>query len=292
MGDEMDDQDLDDPGGVPFDDDFEAEPPPDDEGARGGGALAYDDGAEMQSRGIGYPSSTPVGMIALRDYVRSRFGGSDLGCLSRPPRPMRGGSSPSMHNWGMAWDWRWAGPGPGRATANSVIEFCLDNAAELGVQAVHDYEQCRYWKSYNGWNQATSSSSSGFGQSWAQWLHVERTWAGANDRRGINDILGRKADADDDRRDEDDGRLKLPPPLIKAGDAGAHVARLQDFLRMFDFADFRRSDGEFGPRTQTAMRKAQQTFTDKGWYSLRIDGEYGPKSCEAALRCVAESAKR
>ncbi len=166
-----------DPGGIPFDDEIEGEAPPDDV-ERGG--PSYDSATYLNQNGIKYPSSPPVGMDALRRHVTAHWGGTDLGILSRPPRPMRGGAAPSLHNWGMAWDWRWAGPGPGRATADAVISFCLDNATTLGIQAVHDYQACRYWKSYAGWKQAHSNPSTGFGQPWAQWLHIERTWADAN----------------------------------------------------------------------------------------------------------------
>ncbi len=148
-----------DAGGMPFDDDFDAGEPS-EPADRGDGRLpAYDSGTILQQRGIGYPSARPAGMTALREYVMDRWGGADLGCLSIPPRPMRGGTSPSLHNWGMAWDWRWANPGPGRASANEVIEFCVEHAGDLGIQGVHDYEQCRYWKSYDGWNTATASAS-------------------------------------------------------------------------------------------------------------------------------------
>ena len=75
--------------------------------------------------------------------------------------------------------------------------------------------------------------------------------------------------------------------MLKEGDRGAGVARLQDFVRFFQFADFSRSDGQFGPRTVQAVKKAQQAFTDRGFYGARIDGEYGPKSAAAATRFIA-----
>ncbi|CAN5824828.1 hypothetical protein BH20ACT4_BH20ACT4_04710 [soil metagenome] len=279
----------DDPGGVPFDDDFDAGEP--DEAGRGGGvpgAPAYDSGTILKSRGIDFPDATPTGMASLKDYVISRWGGADLGCLAKPPRVMRGGTLPSLHCWGIAWDWRWANPGPGRATADQVIDFCIEHAGPLGIQAVHDYEQCRYWKSYAGWQDATNSASTGFGQSWAQWLHIERTWAAANDGRRIDQAL---ADAGITEKGNTgptqkkaSGKLELPDPVVKDGDQGANVALLQDFLRFFRFADFSRSDGEFGPRTLKAMKQAQQAFASKGWYEAKIDGEYGPRSHVAATR--------
>ncbi|MDQ3392017.1 MAG: peptidoglycan-binding protein [Actinomycetota bacterium] len=284
----------DDPGGMPFDDDFDAGEP-NDLGGRGGvpGAPAYDSGTILTSRGIGYPDSTPKGMTALKGYVISRWGGTDLGCLSKPPRKMLGGTSPSLHCWGIAWDWRWSNPGPGRATADEVIEFCLDNTGPLAIQAVHDYVNCRYWKSYSGWQDANNSASTGFGQSWAQWLHIERTWAAANDDRRIEQALADSGITDNGQPrpqpKDGAGKLELPDPVVKDGDVGANVALLQDFLRFFHFADFSRSDGEFGERTVKAVKNAQQTFAAKGWYDAEVDGEYGPRSHVAATRCRDEA---
>lgn len=278
-------------GGVPFDDDFDDDAP-DEPGDRGQvpGAPAYDSGKILQSRGIGYPARTPKGMTALGRYLHSRWGGVDLGCLSKPPRPMRGGDLPSLHCWGMALDWRWAGPGPGRGAADEMISFCLDHAAALGVQAVHDYEACRYWKSYAGWKQATKSGTTGFGQPWAQWLHIERTWAGANDDRTIEAALGDVGVSVPKTRAETTapaGAVVLPNPVLKLGDKGANVARLQDFVRYFKFADFTTSDGEFGPRTESAVKRAQTELTTRKLYTAPIDGEYGPRSAAAATQFLA-----
>ena len=179
-----------DPGGVPFDDEIEGEVAPDDVDRGGGG---YDSASYLNQNKIGYPASAPAGMLELRRYVTARWGGTDLGILARPPRPVRGGTSASLHNWGMAWDWRWSSPGPGRPVADEVIKFCLDHAQVLGIQAVHDYQSCRYWKSYAGWKQATSNPSTGFGQPWAQWLHIERMWADANRADHIDSLVGQAA---------------------------------------------------------------------------------------------------
>ena len=287
---------ADDVGGVPFDDDFD-DGAPDEPGPRGrGSAPAYDSGKILQGRGIGYPDRTPVGMNALAAFLQSRWGGVNLGCLSKPPRPMRGGGQPSLHCWGMALDWRWAGPGPGRAAADDMIAFFLDHAGALGVQAVHDYERCRYWKSYNGWNTAKKSGATGFGQAWAQWLHIERTWAAANDDRSIEQALrdaGRATGTTPGALKTvvaTPGKVVLPDPVLKRGDTGAHVARLQDFVRFFGFADFARSDGEFGPRTERAVRAAQTELAARQLYTGKVDGEYGPKSAAAAARFLAAHA--
>ena len=168
-----------DPGGVAFDDDFEVAAASDSV-ERGGPTVVHDTAAELQSRGIAYPSEAPIGMRILRGYVLGRWKGADLGILAQPPRDIRAGTTPSMHNWGMAWDWRWADPGPGRQAADEVIDFAIAQCGRLGIQAVHDYVNARYWKNDAGWRTAQSSPASGFGQPWSQWLHIERTWDAAN----------------------------------------------------------------------------------------------------------------
>jgi hypothetical protein len=230
-------------------------------------------------------------MAELRRYVTARWGGTDLGILARPPRPVRGGTAASLHNWGMAWDWRWSSPGPGRPVADEVIKFCLDHAQVLGIQAVHDYQSCRYWKSYAGWKQATSNPSTGFGQPWAQWLHIERMWADANRGDKIDALVGAAAGTPAGApaaaaAGSGDG-YALPTGPLKIGSVGADVGRLQDFLRFFKFADFTRSDGTFGQRTDAAVRKAQQALAAKGLYSSGVDGIWGPKSAGAATQFVA-----
>ncbi|HZX54160.1 MAG TPA: peptidoglycan-binding domain-containing protein [Ilumatobacteraceae bacterium] len=276
----------DDPGGVAFDDDFEVPGTP--EGIdRGPAQVAHDTAESLQARGIVYPDAAPVGMQALRSFVLQKWTGLDLGILARPARPIRGGSSASMHNWGMAWDWRWADPGPGREAADEVIEYAIANSARLGIQAVHDYVNARYWKNNAGWRTARSSPETGFGQPWSQWLHIERTWGAANRPDPIDQsAAGSDAAAVDTSTNRFEGALPGGP--LRRGDKGADVARMQDFLRSAGFADFTISDGEFGPRTEAAVRAAQTAFAAKGWYTLSIDGIWGHATADAASRFGAE----
>ena len=276
----------DDPGGVAYDDAL----PPEDTGDGGrGNGPAYDSPKKMTERGIATPTTTPVGMTQLRTHVLGNWGGASLGILARPPRSVRGPSDmPSLHNWGMAFDWQWKKPGPGRRGTDELIAWCITHANDLGIQAVHDYEQCRYWKSYgkrDGWNEATNSADTGFGQPWATWLHIERTWAAANDDRSIDTSLGASPSAPKVAPDT----VPLPTTELKLGDRGAAVARMQDFLRMFGFAVFTRSDGQFGARTQTAVKAAQTAFAAKGLYTKTIDGRWGSMTSQAAERYLSGS---
>jgi hypothetical protein len=274
-----------DPGGVPFDD--ELPDTGDDADAGRGDGPAYDSAKLMQQRGIAYPAAIPQGMNVLKDFVMGHWGGHNLGILSKPPRPIRGGTTASLHNWGMAWDWRWADPGPGRANADAVIEYCINNAAATGIQAVHDYAKGRYWHSNKGWRDAKPSASTGFGQPWAQWLHIERTWAAANLATPL-DQAPPTTPPTAKTNDAITGQpnLILPSTSLEVGSVGADVARLQDFLRYFKFADFKRSDGQYGPRTKGAVQNAQTDFAGKKWYLAKVDGQWGPKSNAAAAEFI------
>jgi hypothetical protein len=271
-------------GGVAFDDDFEV-PGRSDGVDRGLAQVAHGTADSLQARGIVYPSVAPIGMRNLRSFVMQRWTGLDLGILARPPRPIRGGSSASMHNWGMAWDWRWADPGPGRNAADEVIEFAISNSARLGIQAVHDYVNARYWKNNAGWRTARSSPETGFGQPWSQWLHIERTWEAANRPEPIDESATTVPVADSGANPFEGA---LPTGPLQRGDKGADVARIQDFLRSAGFADFTISDGDFGPRTESAVRAAQTVFAAKGSYTLAIDGIWGPATAAAASHFGAE----
>ena len=277
---------ADDPGGVAFDDDFEVAGTADGVD-RGPAQVAHDTADSLQARGIAYPTAAPIGMRTLRSFVLQKWSGVDLGILARPPRPIRGGTSASMHNWGMAWDWRWADPGPGRNAADEVIDFAISNSTRLGIQAVHDYVNARYWKNNAGWRTARSSPETGFGQPWSQWLHIERTWEAANRSDPIDESATAAPSSDGDgAANKFEGALPTGP--LRRGDKGADVARIQDFLRSAGFADFTISDGEFGPRTDAAVRAAQTAFAAKGSYTLAIDGIWGPATAAAATQFGAE----
>jgi hypothetical protein len=270
-------------GGVAFDDVFDIVGSSDGID-RGGSTAPHDTAESLQRRGIEYPAEAPIGMRMLRQYVLGKWSGVDLGILARPPRPIRDGTTPSMHNWGMAWDWRWADPGPGRHAADEVIEFAIAESAHLGIQAVHDYVNARYWKSDAGWRTAHNSPATGFGQPWSQWLHIERTWDAANNPNPIDSAATPAPVAAPAVSAAAQFQGGLPTGPLRRGDKGADVARIQDFLRSAGFADFTVSDGEFGPRTDAAVRAAQTALTAKGLYTKTIDGIWGPVTATAASR--------
>jgi peptidoglycan hydrolase-like protein with peptidoglycan-binding domain len=69
-----------------------------------------------------------------------------------------------------------------------------------------------------------------------------------------------------------------PPPTLKLGSAGGQVAALQNLCVLFKWGDPGRADGQFGERTQTAVKAMQSAL------SLNADGEYGPKSAAAVAQ--------
>lgn len=119
-----------------------------------------------------------IGLQQLARYVLSRWGGTNLGIYSC--RSVRGGTSPSMHGEGRAWDWR----APSRTTLNQAIAFVIAYADKLSIQSVTDYEMNRRWQVGHGWQLFTGPGASG--PTW----HVERNRDGASDARSVQTILG------------------------------------------------------------------------------------------------------
>lgn len=117
---------------------------------------------------------------ALLDYLKTRWGGQNLGIggSKATVRNVRGGSADSSHNYGAALDWRYS-EAPGREKILSeVLPFLIDHHEILGIQLIVDYIGSRAWNAtrngdaFGGWK-VLKASSSGIGQSWAQWLHIE-----------------------------------------------------------------------------------------------------------------------
>lgn len=116
-------------------------------------------------------------MVAIKDYLCKRWGGSSVGILNR--RPIRGGSSPSSHTFGAALDWRYGDTAVHRQKIEKeVIPWLIDNSEELGIQAIHDYVGARVWMArrvggQRGWRAQPKKGA--MGASWAKWLHIETT---------------------------------------------------------------------------------------------------------------------
>jgi hypothetical protein len=116
-------------------------------------------------------------MVAIKDYLCKRWGGTSVGILNK--RPIRGGSSPSSHTFGAALDWRYGDTAVHRQKIEKeVIPWLIENSEELGIQAIHDYVGSRIWMSVRvggqrGWRAQPAKDA--MGASWAKWLHIETT---------------------------------------------------------------------------------------------------------------------
>ena len=66
--------------------------------------------------------------------------------------------------------------------------------------------------------------------------------------------------------------LKLPPSPIRKGQKGSHVVQLQDALKVLGF-NSGTSDGDFGPKTQSALENLQSTNSE-----LNITGIYNSET--------------
>lgn len=136
-------------------------------------------------------------LVVLHRFLLDVWGGKNLGC--HLDRNIVGGSTPSSHAYGAGADWGWdpfTHNGPGRSVLLSeVVPFLIDNSAELGVQAIHDYQGSRIWRSWRpasqggaGWR--PQSKASQMGQEWARWIHVEVHKDFWGDRRPVTERLG------------------------------------------------------------------------------------------------------
>lgn len=177
-------------------------------------------------------------LVALRVYILATYGGADLGIYG--VRLTRNGKAQSTHSFGAAWDWSYRGTG--RAAADSVIELLINNSAVLGIQAIHDYVNCRIWHSNRGWKKQRPDKD-GMGQPWGDWLHIE-----------VNE------------RQWDDGRpveAKLTKPVrrtLRKGDRGEDVKQVQITLAT-KAGQAVTPDGNFGTQTEMAVRNVQAFVT-------------------------------
>lgn len=191
-----------------------------------------------------FARSSPA-LVALRTFVLAWFGGANLGIWG--VRNVRGGTSLSSHAFGAAWDWSYRGIAGGRdaarAKALEVIEWLIANSAELGVQAIHDYQGSRIWRAGRGWKDQPKDAE-GMGQSWGDWLHVEIFETAWGDDRPVGAKLQPTAP-------------EVPArPVLRRGDSGPFVRLAQAIMK--DRAGQPVTvDGQFGGQTETAVRNVQ-----------------------------------
>jgi peptidoglycan hydrolase-like protein with peptidoglycan-binding domain len=73
--------------------------------------------------------------------------------------------------------------------------------------------------------------------------------------------------------------FRLAPATVKKGAKGDGVRLLQEILTSFgDPYDPKGIDGDFGPKTEVAVREVQSVFVDFEGNPLGVDGIVGPKT--------------
>lgn len=113
-------------------------------------------------------------------WVMKNYGGSSLGDYNE--RAVRGGTAPSVHGYGAAWDWDPRSMEEARQLNRKIIA----NPGAFGIQSIHDYDKSRIWHVGRegggdlggGW-QSQARGSGGGQMGSAQHFHYEvtpQTW--------------------------------------------------------------------------------------------------------------------
>lgn len=236
------------------------------------------DNWQAKKPGAPFNAAAP-NLVSLRKYLVEKYGGQNLGIYGN--RPVTGGTSPSSHAFGAAMDWRYQNPGPGRAVCmNEIVPFLINNSAELGVQAIHDYFGAQVWRAGRGWlAQRPGSHGGSMGRSWATWLHIEVHPDFWSDGRSVMEKIGFKPVQNPEEVafppfDPRSGKFGLWPlaknkPTIRIGARG-------DAVKYFQGVIFNKAgggivvDGNFGPQTDKRVKDLQAFFVKK------TDGVVGP----------------
>ena len=121
-------------------------------------------------------------LVAIKDYLIKRYGGSNVGIFVR--RPVRGGTAPSSHSFGAALDWRYQN----RVDGVNAGKYIIANHEVLGVQLIVDYVGCRVWDCISKkWKTMERDPKVGHGEPWAKWLHIETTRDAWGDCRRVSE---------------------------------------------------------------------------------------------------------
>lgn len=173
-------------------------------------------------------------------------------------RPKRGGTAPSVHGTGRAFDLSWrkmSNKGSGRyEDAERMIEFLVENADALHIEAVFDYWPRPYgrgWKCDRGaW---TTYSKPTLGGAPGDWIHVEIAPEHADDPGFYDRVVQQLFSA------------PAPAPVKPPSDVPRFVRTMRN-----------------GSRGQT-VEMIQQRLIDLGYSPGPVDGWFGRRT-EAAVR--------
>lgn len=220
-------------------------------------------------------SGKRAGTEKFIDLLEERFGLWNNG--SWMVRNKRGKTSASVHGTGRAFDLSWRGGkyrGSGKyEDACALIDFVVDNADALGVEAVFDYYPKpwgRGWKcDRNRWNVYTARAFKG--APGGDWVHIEISNEYADNPEHYEKFFakseGKKPAAKAPAKTESNAP-KYPGRSLRKGSKGLNVERVQRVVDAY-------VDGDFGPKTERAVKKWQRANKSCCGPS---DGIVGPKT--------------
>jgi peptidoglycan hydrolase-like protein with peptidoglycan-binding domain len=222
-------------------------------------------------------SGKRAGFETLIDLLEAHFGLWNNGTWG--VRSKRGKTSMSVHATGRAGDLSWRGA-PYRGSGNyqdacRMIDWLIDNAYELGIEAVFDYYPQPYGRGWicdrkdngnNGWvvyeKRAFSGAPGG------DWVHIEVSDEWADDPQHYIDYFAEKLGEADVKPAPAKKTAKAPTgkkPWLQVGSKGPEVKKVQELVGAT-------VDGDYGPKTEAAVKKWQAE------HDLHVDGIWGPGS--------------
>lgn len=211
-----------------------------------------------------------AGFETLIDLLEAHFGLWNNGTLS--VRSKRGKSSMSVHATGRAGDLSWRGA-PYRGTGNyddacKLMDFCVEHADALGIEAVFDYYPAPYGRGYkcdrDAWQVYDKSAFSG--APGGDWVHIEISNEHADDPQYYIDFFEKELGKTAVKPAPAKKTNKKPAgkdPWLQVGSKGEQVKIVQTVVG----AD---RDGNYGPKTEEAVKR-WQALND-----LHVDGIVGP----------------
>lgn len=224
-----------------------------------------------------------AGFETLMDLLEAHFGLWNNGTYT--VRNKRGKSSYSVHATGRAGDLSWRGApyrGPGNyEAACKMMDFCVENADVLHIEAVFDYYPAPYGRGYkcdrDAWQVYSRKAFSG--APGGDWVHIEISNAKADDPQyyidTFKELLG-------DAPTEVKAASAEPAPKAPAGKSPWLVkgSKGDEVKEMQNTVGAEPIDGDFGPKTEAAVRVYQAK------HDLHVDGIWGPGSAgHAAADC-------
>lgn len=186
-------------------------------------------------------------------------------------RPIRGGTKPSNHGTGRAFDLSYRGaPHSGcgdRELAEKWIDWLVEHADELEIEMVVDYMPKpfgRAWRCDRGWKKYWRKTVSYGGKSWADWIHVEVSPKYQDDSEFYKRTFAQLKGAD-----------TAPPKRNVIPFRGKAIRRGEkdrELVKQIQRVVGAKVDGLFGPKTELAVMRFQ------GKHGLYADGWIGAKT--------------